>query len=317
MRRISYLLLLTLVLQTSWCQAQAPFEADFGEQDLYLSGLFLLELLHLKKGRALTKAELEAASTDVIPAYERHVAQNLSLRAMQFSDKLLITSLYGTVTNSLVFGDFEHAGLISLQVLVVNDGLNQLAKKLFKRKRPFTYNPDTDALYDQFPAYHKYNRLSNDARTSFYSGHSAHAASFSFLTATLFAHYHPDQKGTRKALFALAGAYPALMAHLRVRAGKHFISDVATGYLIGAAIGYGIPALHRTDEFKAGFDKVAFRQDLTLGLFSGVLTSGLLAILTKRKTAGEQYQKHLKGEIHSKLEPVVGPFSGLRWSLRF
>jgi hypothetical protein len=33
-------------------------------------------------------------------------------------------------------------------------------------------------------------------------------------------------------------------AHLRVRAGKHFYSDVVVGALVGTAVGIGIPWLH-------------------------------------------------------------------------
>ena len=99
------LVLVLLVLQCTLCHAQSPFETDFGRQDLYLSGAFLLELLHLKKGKVLTQEELEADSKSAIPYFERHVASNLSLRAMQFSDKLLITSLNGTITNAYLCVD--------------------------------------------------------------------------------------------------------------------------------------------------------------------------------------------------------------------
>lgn len=317
MKRIALLLCGLLLLLPAASRAQRPFETDFSGQDLYLGGIAMLELLHLTHSKGLAESELDNPDSMRIPGFERHVAQNMSYKARVMSDKLLFVSVYGHLTNALVYDDFGHSGLISLEVFMVNDGINFLAKRLFKRRRPFVYNPDADELHDNQLAFHKYDRRSPDAMTSFYSGHTAHAAAYSYASATMFAHYHPDATSTRTAFFALAGAFPAVMAHLRVRAGKHFVSDVATGYIAGAAIGYLVPALHRTDEFKASMDKVQFRQDLTVGFASGILTAGLLSLLSDKDAARKEHKRFLKGTAQSRLEPQLGPVNGMRWTLRF
>ncbi|NRB48824.1 MAG: phosphatase PAP2 family protein [Saprospiraceae bacterium] len=38
---------------------------------------------------------------------------------------------------------------------------------------------------------------------------------------------------------------PALTGYLRVRGGQHYPTDVIAGYLLGGAIGYLIPTLHK------------------------------------------------------------------------
>ncbi len=43
----------------------------------------------------------------------------------------------------------------------------------------------------------------------------------------------------------LGAGLPALTGYLRIRAGKHYPSDVLAGYALGALIGYAVPALHR------------------------------------------------------------------------
>ena len=49
----------------------------------------------------------------------------------------------------------------------------------------------------------------------------------------------------RRYLWATAAIVPAIQGYLRVRAGKHFVTDVVVGYLIGAAVGLLVPSLHR------------------------------------------------------------------------
>jgi membrane-associated phospholipid phosphatase len=38
---------------------------------------------------------------------------------------------------------------------------------------------------------------------------------------------------------------PAIVGYLRVKAGRHYPSDVIVGYGVGALIGYLVPTLHK------------------------------------------------------------------------
>jgi membrane-associated phospholipid phosphatase len=54
------------------------------------------------------------------------------------------------------------------------------------------------------------------------------------------------ERAVRAAAWAGAALLPAVTGYFRMRAGKHFLSDVAVGYVAGAAIGLSIPLLHRS-----------------------------------------------------------------------
>jgi membrane-associated phospholipid phosphatase len=65
--------------------------------------------------------------------------------------------------------------------------------------------------------------------------------------------YHPDMKTEYKiGLWTFAAAVPFATAYLRVSAGKHFPTDVMTGYAVGAAIGWLVPHLHKKKKLPEG-----------------------------------------------------------------
>jgi membrane-associated phospholipid phosphatase len=64
-----------------------------------------------------------------------------------------------------------------------------------------------------------------------------------FAAASMFSAYHPDSKW-KPVVWTVAAILPAATAYYRVRGGKHFITDVATGYAMGALTGILIPRLH-------------------------------------------------------------------------
>ncbi len=141
-----------------------------------------------------------------------------------------------------------HAGqhlLLWFEMASWVNGLTTWAKVLTLRNRPFNYyyaatysntatiDPDLAKAVTQ-----------RDARFSFFSGHSSHAAAYSFFFAQTFADYYPNS-AAKPWVWAGAALLPAAVSYLRVRAGKHYPSDVLVGYLLGAAIGVGIPYLHQ------------------------------------------------------------------------
>ena len=52
-------------------------------------------------------------------------------------------------------------------------------------------------------------------------------------------------KGLRVGIWMTMATLPAATAFLRVKAGKHFASDVTVGYIVGGAIGYLVPHFHK------------------------------------------------------------------------
>jgi len=108
-----------------------------------------------------------------------------------------------------------------------------------RRPRPFTYNPEV-ALE---------KKLKLDAKRSFFSGHASHTAAFTFFMAKVVSDYHPNmKKGLKTLMWSGAILIPATTSYLRVKAGKHFPTDVIAGYAAGAFVGYIIPHLHKKKE---------------------------------------------------------------------
>lgn len=105
-----------------------------------------------------------------------------------------------------------------------------VAKAAVCRPRPYTYDPDGDYA-------------AGDDHASFFSGHTTAAAVGSFSLATLA--WIESGKDPAVAGFAFGGAtaWTATMGALRVSAGKHYLSDVVLGGVIGAAAGVGFPLL--------------------------------------------------------------------------
>lgn len=101
------------------------------------------------------------------------------------------------------------------------------------RPRPFLYGEEAPLE----------ERNSNDARQSFFSGHSA--ASFALATASFTTAYRLDPEGpTPWIVFGVGYGTAGLVAGGRVFAGKHFPTDVVAGAVVGTACGIVVPALH-------------------------------------------------------------------------
>jgi membrane-associated phospholipid phosphatase len=65
----------------------------------------------------------------------------------------------------------------------------------------------------------------------------------SFSLAMMYADYNPKSK-LKPLVWSLCAAFPIATGALRYKAGKHFWTDVITGYVMGALIGVGVPYLH-------------------------------------------------------------------------
>lgn len=130
--------------------------------------------------------------------------------------------------------DWGTIGVMWVEATLLNLGLNGVAKSTVLRTRPYAYDAGTSLDM----------KTTDAARLSFYSGHTASAACNCFFTARVFSAYVESPKA-KVAMWTGAVTYPVLTGLLRVDSGHHFRTDIITGYVIGAAIGYFIPQLHR------------------------------------------------------------------------
>lgn len=101
------------------------------------------------------------------------------------------------------------------------------------RPRPFLYGEDAPLS----------DRNSSDASLSFLSSHTAVAFAITTSTVMTMRRLHP--KGALPWVVAgVGGALSTMVAVARVMAGKHFITDVTGGAIVGTSLGVLIPALH-------------------------------------------------------------------------
>ena len=112
--------------------------------------------------------------------------------------------------------------------------LNTVAKRVVQRPRPYTYGEEGEA---------RSASAGSDAWVSFYSGHSA----MSFAAATsgaLAMTLRTDDLQPRLWVWGLGMAAASATATLRVRAGRHYPSDIVVGMLAGVGMGALFPLLH-------------------------------------------------------------------------
>lgn len=127
--------------------------------------------------------------------------------------------------------------LMTLETFILVGGVTNITKRIVRRPRPFMYNDD---LF-KFPLE---MRRTKNARLSLFSGHTSITAAMYYFTASTFSEYYPDSNW-KPWVWSASISIPAITGFLRVKAGKHFPTDVLIGYAVGAFIGgVLVPALH-------------------------------------------------------------------------
>ncbi|WP_157975993.1 phosphatase PAP2 family protein [Lewinella sp. IMCC34191] len=120
------------------------------------------------------------------------------------------------------------------ETMLANDGLTKASKIIVQRSRPYIYNRSVDIDA----------KRGEDSRQSFVSGHTSNTAALTFFTAKVFHDLYPDSPW-RPVVWAGAATIPLVTGYARYRAGKHFPTDIAAGYALGAALGILVPQLHK------------------------------------------------------------------------
>lgn len=124
--------------------------------------------------------------------------------------------------------------LLYTETMLITGGVTNLLKTSIVRPRPYVYGEE----------WNPNDPLSSGDRASFISGHTSLSAAGSFFFARVFTDFHPDSK-LKPVVWTVAATLPAVTGYLRVRAAKHFPTDVIAGYAFGATVGYLVPTLHK------------------------------------------------------------------------
>lgn len=180
--------------------------------------------------------EITALDPDRLWKIDRWVITQYSASAKKGSDLALYSSFLlplTLLTDENGRQEFGKVGLMTLQTILLNSSVTNATKVTFRRPRPFLYNQDIALNM----------KLRKSDRYSFFSGHTSTTAALSFMTAKMHSDFNPDRNNSL--VWALAAAVPAYTGIQRMRAGKHFLTDVLLGYAVGATIGILVPSLHR------------------------------------------------------------------------
>lgn len=251
--RLLWFLLLALGLPASALHAQSDDDTlgvykvnPWVSGGVALLGTYtnIVGLPKVKDKDRLTEPELEQLITAGVSRFNRSgLTQDPAKRenAHQVSDFFM----YGTASvpfllflDGKVRKDYRDVALMYLETIALTSNLytySPLGPTFINKYRPL-------AFYEEAPLE---ERQSGNMRNSFYSGHVATTAMGGFFLAKVLYDYHPEWGSRRWLLFGAATLPTATVAWLRVRALKHFPSDVIAGGLIGAGMGILIPELHR------------------------------------------------------------------------
>ncbi len=215
-----------------------------------------LDLTLVLAGSSLAGAGLLAASG--VPPVSDDERTALQTRDLPPVDRVLIfpdNPLLGTVSDLVAYSQALvpiGAAAVGLrtqnaqdllarhfQVLSITYGTSYLLKAAFWRARPFLYFPEVPA-----------NRaLDPGGAHSFPSSHVAIAfASAAFISTVANDYWAP---GYTTLLTVASYSMASMSAILRIASGRHFVSDVLAGALIGVLIGWGIPTAHALSETKS------------------------------------------------------------------
>lgn len=223
---------------------------------LSFSGSFLLN-------SKLTKEP--QARWSLAPLFERGIEQHFSPFSSRVADVTLLGSL---LAPPLVYGlDAEsalHFGNVSLiygEAVGLSLLLNTAVKHTIRRARPYTHGESRAA--QELGA-----RGDVDAVLSFYSGHAALSFTGATSGGVIFSAGSADL-GARAGFWGAELMLASLTAHLRVRAGRHYASDVLVGAALGSLFGVLVPASHGVEMSVRPEEWSAMGIGLTAGTLMG------------------------------------------------
>lgn len=235
-------LLIVLISTTSFnlpATSQPYYRASW-KMDGILNGIGLLSLSASyaisQNVERLKIEQVYALDRNDLNALDRPATYNYSQQANTASNVLLYTSfLLPTLPliDKKMKADQGKIFMMYAESLLLSNGITQLTKNLTLRTRPYAYNESVSID----------KKLTINSRHSFFSGHVSTVSSLTFLTASILNQYHPKGK-LMPLVWSSAVIIPAATGYFRVKAGKHFPTDVMVGYATGALIGVIIPNLH-------------------------------------------------------------------------
>jgi len=239
MRVIKVLMVVLFVFFYCGLYSSVVYELDFARNTAILVPTLAIggySFIRTYNQTGLSVFELEELSKYNINRIDRFAVYNYCERAMQQSDFLLYACIIApfllNISNEMSHEIVEMNTIIA-QSFLVTVAISQLTKTMFLRNRPLAYN-------DKVPLNVRQNK---DARYSFISAHTSLAFTGSVLAAKLYDDFHPDKNNTW--MYASAVTVASTVGYLRIKAGKHFLTDVLAGAVVGAGSALLMTEVHK------------------------------------------------------------------------
>jgi len=241
MRYFSSLIVSVLLLCTT-AVAQSPYKTSWEKDGIILGvgaavagvGTAIDEHAGL-----LTASEISSLSRNDINAFDRSASFHWSKKLSAVSD---VTVIALAMAPGALFLDgtarknFQTISAMYFETMLFAAFLPSLAKGSVGRIRPFVYNENAPMQ----------DKLDVEAKKSFFSGHTTVAFASAVFLSTVYDGYFPDSK-YGKYVWGGSLLTASLVGYLRYASGAHFPTDILTGAVIGSAVGYLIPYLHRAN----------------------------------------------------------------------
>ncbi len=226
------------------------FPYTLKKSDYILAGVGFSTLLYgeylQNRHPVFTLENLNALNRNDINSFDRTVTYQWNQDIHRVSD---VTRSLLVASPALLFVSHEiHSNWMNImtysvmyaEVMLVTGGLTHLTKSVVMRKRPFVYNTDISRVeLEELIA-------TTDVYDSFFSGHT----SFSFASAVFLSKTYTDLYGQNtpsRVIWGSSLTLASVSGYLRYKSGRHFPTDIIAGALVGSAVGYFIPILHKKE----------------------------------------------------------------------
>jgi membrane-associated phospholipid phosphatase len=230
-----------------------PYSINWKKESIFLgSGMLIYGASYFigQNLQALTQSEINALDKNKINAFDRSAIARWSTHAAHRSDVGLIAAPGLALSSAFIFPSINEAKnkpfnsmatlvLLCLESNLMNYAITEMTKYSVHRTRPYVYNPDV--AWEE--------KMEKDARKSFFSGHTSITTTNAFFVAKVFSDYYPASR-FKPLVWGLATGLSVWTGTERYLAGKHYPSDVISGFVVGAAVGYFVPHFHLSENNK-------------------------------------------------------------------
>jgi len=227
----------------------SPYETSWSK-DGWIAGLSVASgigaIVVSQTPSPLTVVEINALSRESVNRFDRSATYRYSENIANASDVLInavVASPLALLAGEHVRDDWETFFVMYAEVIALAAILPAYGKATVQRPRPYTYNPNVPME----------SKTTSDAKKSFFSRHTSMAFASAVFLSTAYDDYYPD---SRSSPYVWAGSLLAASAvgYMRFASGEHFPTDIITGAVVGSAVGFLIPWLHRTDRGNSNSD---------------------------------------------------------------